>query len=86
MEQPRASPQTIVPPPTGRWIEIREEIDTAYKLIGPAPHGAGEPGAMFFRDEQATDLYEAFQTLDYRERDMLSKHLGVCPRRLCHDR
>ena len=34
---------------------------------------------MFFRDEQAADLYEAFQALDYRERDMLSKHLGFCP-------
>ena len=34
---------------------------------------------MFFRDEQAADLYEAFQSLDYRERDMLSKHLGFCP-------
>ena len=40
---------------------------------------SSEPGAMFFRDEQAADLYEAFQALDYRERDMLSKHLGFCP-------
>ena len=40
---------------------------------------SSEPSAMFFRDEQATDLYEAFQSLDYRERDMLSKHLGFCP-------
>jgi len=40
---------------------------------------SSEPGAMFFRDEQAADLYEAFQSLDYRERDMLSKHLGFCP-------
>ncbi len=40
---------------------------------------SSEPGAMFFRDEQATNLYEAFQSLDYRERDMLSKHLGFCP-------
>ena len=40
---------------------------------------SSEPGAMFFRDEQAADLYEAFQALDYRERDMLSRHLGFCP-------
>lgn len=40
---------------------------------------SSEPGAMFFRDEQAADLYEAFQSLDYREKDMLSKHLGFCP-------
>ena len=40
---------------------------------------SSEPGAMFFWDEQAADLYEAFQSLDYRERDMLSKHLGFCP-------
>lgn len=40
---------------------------------------SSEPSAMFFRDEQAADLYEAFQALDYRERDMLSKHLGFCP-------
>ena len=40
---------------------------------------SSEPSAMFFRDEQAADLYEAFQSLDYRERDMLSKHLGFCP-------
>ena len=40
---------------------------------------SSEPGAMFFRNEQAADLYEAFQSLDYRERDMLSKHLGFCP-------
>ena len=40
---------------------------------------SSEPGAMFFRDEQAADLYKAFQALDYRERDMLSKHLGFCP-------
>ncbi len=40
---------------------------------------SSEPGAMFFRDEQAADLYEAFQALDYRERDMLSKRLGFCP-------
>ena len=37
-----------------------------------------EPSAMFFRDEQAADLYEAFHALDYRERDMLSRHLGFC--------
>ena len=40
---------------------------------------SSEPSAMFFRDEQAADLYEAFQSLDYRERDMLSLHLGFCP-------
>ena len=40
---------------------------------------SSEPGAMFFRDEQAADLYEAFQYLEYRERDMLSRHLGFCP-------
>ena len=40
---------------------------------------SSEPSAMFFRDEQAADLYEAFQSLDYRERDMLSKHLSFCP-------
>lgn len=40
---------------------------------------SSEPSATFFRDEQAADLYEAFQALDYRERDMLSKHLGFCP-------
>lgn len=40
---------------------------------------SSEPSAVFFRDEQAADLYEAFQSLDYRERDMLSKHLGFCP-------
>ena len=40
---------------------------------------SSEPGAMFFRDEQSADLYEAFQSLDYRERDMLSKNLGFCP-------
>ena len=38
-----------------------------------------DPSAMFFRDEQAADLYEAFQSLEYRERDMLSLHLGFCP-------
>ena len=38
-----------------------------------------EPGALFFKDEQAANLYEAFKALDYRERDMLSKHLGFCP-------
>ena len=37
-----------------------------------------DPSAMFFRDEQAADLYEAFQSLEYRERDMLSLHLGFC--------
>ena len=41
---------------------------------------SSEPGAMFFRDEQAANLYEAFQALDYRERDMLSRHLGFCPK------
>lgn len=40
---------------------------------------SSDPSAMFFRDEQAADLYEAFQALDYRERDMLSLHLGFCP-------
>lgn len=40
---------------------------------------SSEPSTLFFRDEQAADLYEAFQSLDYRERDMLSKHLGFCP-------
>ena len=40
---------------------------------------SSKPSAMFFRDEQAADLYEAFQALDYREKDMLSKHLGFCP-------
>ncbi len=40
---------------------------------------SSEPSTLFFRDEQAADLYEAFQALDYRERDMLSKHLGFCP-------
>lgn len=40
---------------------------------------SSEPGAMFFRDEQAADLHKAFQSLDYRERDMLSKHPGLCP-------
>ena len=40
---------------------------------------SSEPSATFFRDEQAAGLYEAFQSLDYRERDMLSKHLGFCP-------
>ena len=40
---------------------------------------SSEPSAMFFRDEQAADLYEAFHALDYRERDMLSRHLGFCP-------
>lgn len=40
---------------------------------------SSEPGAMFFRDELAADLYEAFQNLEYRERDMLSLHLGFCP-------
>ncbi len=40
---------------------------------------SSEPSAMFFRDEQAADLFEAFQSLDYRERDMLSKRLGFCP-------
>ena len=38
-----------------------------------------EPSALFFKDELAADLYEAFQSLEYRERDMLSKHLGFCP-------
>ena len=38
-----------------------------------------EPSALFFKDELAADLYEAFQLLEYRERDMLSKHLGFCP-------
>ena len=38
-----------------------------------------DPSAMFFRNEQAADLYEAFQALEYRERDMLSLHLGFCP-------
>lgn len=40
---------------------------------------SSEPSALFFRDERAADLYEAFQSLDYRERDMLSLHLGFCP-------
>ena len=38
-----------------------------------------DPSAMVLRDEQAADLYEAFQSLEYRERDMLSLHLGFCP-------
>ena len=38
-----------------------------------------EPSALFFRDEQSADLYEVFHSLDYRERDMLSLHLGFCP-------
>lgn len=40
---------------------------------------SSEPSALFFRDEHAAELYEAFQSLDYRERDMLSLHLGFCP-------
>ena len=40
---------------------------------------SSDPAAMFLRDEQAADLYEAFQALEYRERDMLSRHLGFCP-------
>ena len=38
-----------------------------------------ESSALFFRDEQSADLYEVFHSLDYRERDMLSLHLGFCP-------
>ena len=41
--------------------------------------GSTDPSAIFFRDEQAAEVYEAFQALDYRERDMLSRHLGFCP-------
>ena len=41
-------------------------------------HGSN-PETVFFRDELAADLYAAFQALDYRERDMLSLHLGFCP-------
>ena len=40
---------------------------------------AAENPALFLPDEQAAELYEAFQALDYLERDMLSLHLGFCP-------
>ena len=40
---------------------------------------SSDPCTMFLWDEQAAELYAAFQALDYRERDMLSRHYAFCP-------
>ena len=38
-----------------------------------------EPSALFFQAYQMDALYDAFQELDYKEREMLARHYGFCP-------
>ncbi len=38
-----------------------------------------EPSALFFQAYQMDALYDAFQKLDYKEREMLARHYGFCP-------
>lgn len=38
-----------------------------------------EPSALFFQAYQMDALYDAFQKLDLREREIVAAHLGFCP-------
>ena len=38
-----------------------------------------EPSALFFQAYQMDALYDAFQKLDYKGREMLARHYGFCP-------
>ena len=38
-----------------------------------------EPSALFFQAYQMDALYDAFLGLDYKEREMLTRHYGFCP-------
>ena len=52
--------------------ESREEV---------AHDGSSEPDKLFFRLEEAEVVMMAFENLDYRERAMISAHLGFCMER-----
>lgn len=49
--------------------ESREEV---------AHDGSSEPDKLFFKLEQAEAVMTAFENLNYRERAMISAHLGFC--------
>jgi len=49
--------------------ESREEI---------AYDSSAEPDKLFFKLERAEAVMEAFENLNYRERAMVSAHLGFC--------
>ena len=49
--------------------ESREEV---------AHDGSSEPDKLFFRLEEAEAVMMAFENLNYRERAMISAHLGFC--------
>ena len=38
-----------------------------------------EPSTLFFQTYELDALLDAFRKLDYREREMLSRHYGFCP-------
>ena len=49
--------------------ESREEV---------AHDGSSEPDKLFFKLEEAETVMAAFENLNYRERAMVSAHLGFC--------
>ena len=49
--------------------ESREEV---------AHDGSSEPDKLFFKLEEAETVMTAFENLNYRERAMVSAHLGFC--------
>ena len=49
--------------------ESREEV---------AHDGSSEPDKLFFKLEEAETVMSAFENLNYRERAMISAHLGFC--------
>lgn len=49
--------------------ESREEV---------AHDGSSEPDKLFFKLEEAETVIAAFENLNYRERAMVSAHLGFC--------
>lgn len=50
--------------------ESREEV---------AADGTSEPDKLFFKIDRANKVMSAFEKLNYRERAMVSAHLGFCP-------
>ncbi|MBE6070248.1 MAG: sigma-70 family RNA polymerase sigma factor, partial [Clostridium lundense] len=62
-----------------RVLELDREADGGDDEPMEIGSLSDEPSALFFQVYQMDALYDAFQKLDRREREIVAAHLGFCP-------